>query len=91
MGQRMQRLNMWATELEMLAVASYFNTPIFEFTNSYPVGGPWKWIKIKPIKCHKQDHPFQTCQLHGAFYIHHTAGNHFDRIIPTLQEQFNTN
>ena len=48
----------WAEEVELIATASYFNTTIWGFTNCYPVGGPWKWIKIEPEECHPDDPPF---------------------------------
>ncbi|MES9881383.1 MAG: AAA family ATPase [Sedimenticola sp.] len=79
--QEMRRSRVWAEEVELLAVASYFHTSIWEYTNSYPVGGPWHWVKIEPLASHPADPPFDGFALHGSFYIHHTNGNHFDRII----------
>ena len=78
----MRQDRVWAEEVELIATASYFNTPIWEFTNCYPVGGPWKWIKIEPVECHPDDPPFDGIPFHGCFYIHHTGGVHYDRILP---------
>ena len=80
--QTMRQDKVWAEEVELIATASYFNTTIWEFTNCYPVGGSWKWIKIEPVACHPDDPPFDGIPLHGCFYIHHTGGVHYDRILP---------
>ena len=78
----MRQDKVWAEEVELIATASYFNNPIWEFTNCYPVGGAWKWIKIEPVECHPDDPPFDGIPFHGCFYIHHTGGVHYDRILP---------
>ena len=81
---KMRKNRVWATEIEILAVATYFDIKIFEFTACFPLGGEWKWITISPIK-EKNVNLSQFPITSGYIYLHHTNGNHFDVVYPLTQ------
>lgn len=78
---RMSQSRQWATETEIVAVATYFGCKIIEFTSSWPVGGGWQWIEVEPARINNLD-PEHRFSITGQLYLHHTNGNHFDRIVP---------
>ena len=79
----MRRSRKWATEVELLATATYFDTTLNEFTEQYPAGNDnWKWIQIKPVPIHPADPPYDGIPIEGQFYLHHTLGVHFDCVFP---------
>ena len=70
---RMQSLNVWATEVEIIAAATMLHTAICVFA---PSGGTYKWLKhspvIKEISCsdsHQEESIFIT-----------NIGNHFETV-----------
>ena len=76
----MRRSRQWATEIELLATATYFNTTI---TEQYPFGtNSLKWINIKPLPLHKDDPSYDGILLEGKFHLHHTLGVHYNSIFP---------
>ncbi|KAH3862152.1 hypothetical protein DPMN_025117 [Dreissena polymorpha] len=79
----MRRQRTWGTELELLAVATYLDTSIWEYTEQYPQRSQnWKWIKIQKFQPHPQDPAVDGPPIHGMFYLHHTNGNHYDGVFP---------
>ncbi|KAH3895921.1 hypothetical protein DPMN_020089 [Dreissena polymorpha] len=80
---KMRRQRTWGTELELLAVATFFDTSIWEYTEQYPQGSQnWQWIEIQKVQLHPQDPAVDGLPIHGMFYLHHTNGNHYDGVFP---------
>lgn len=79
----MRKNRTWATELEILAASTIFNCDLYIFTNSYIQNRNqgWKWIKFPPQEIHNTDIAYH---LDGNIYLHHTWGNHYDRVVSAI-------
>ena len=69
---RMQSLNVWATEVEIIAAATMLHTAICVFA---PSGGFYKWLKHSPviIEISKDSHQDETIFITNI-------GNHFETV-----------
>ena len=81
---QMRHSRKWATEVELLATATLFQTTIWEFTEQVieEHNNNWKWIEIKPVTLHPNDTHDGQIPINGNLYIHHTLGIHYDCIYP---------
>ena len=69
---RMQSLNVWATEVEIIAGATMLHTAICVFV---PSGGIYKWLKHSPVikEISKDSHQDETIFITNI-------GNHFETV-----------
>ena len=80
--QNMRKARVWATEVEIIATSTFFNTSIYEFTEEYIEGHntSLRWVRFQPIQLSVEDPPNDGCPIEGNFYLHHTWGVHYDRV-----------
>ena len=55
---------------------------IWVYWGGFPIGSGWRWISIPPAKVDPRDPLNDGVNIGRNLYLHHTNGNHLDRIVP---------
>ena len=78
----MRKARTWATEIEIITAATFFNTSLYEFTGEYVENHntSMKWVRFRPLQLSPEDPPYDGCPVEGNIYLHHTWGVHYDRV-----------
>ena len=94
----MKRLGAWATQLEVFAVASLYQLPVY-LCSPHPTTHEYRWLLYEPVdRAHLffQGDVQRTLATNNHIKLCHTGGQHFDCVsdkdnaIPTIPPQLNS-
>lgn len=79
--QLLNGYNSWGTQVEIIAVATYFHVPVYIYKH-VPSTGDWKWTCTQPIQNNDLRYPrMEECFTTPSHFELCYAMNHYDCIV----------